>query len=771
MSGVWSVMKMLKYLLLFLITTNIFAMQSSYYDLKLPRWTNKLNVITYSSLDQQLQETVDPNLETVMDRIISYLELKYANDPAARKFITDKYNNLLSLQLYFAWAKQQSDKDTYCNLIKKLNSIATSGNLSVQQLEQKVITNNIYGYSTPIEIKLEDVFKEVIANIFCLSSFVKRDDDFGQMIYMLHDSPTIWPTEQYSIVLPLNLAQLRQLLQQNIIHNNMLVYIVSDNSTTAVLKLNNNYHYYSSGGIKILNLEGLTKAIAEEYSFKSDSFMALGFLMVSLGQDGANGDEYPDHMNIFAMLHEYAQVEYYKSEVCALAKKIGCIKSAQYFTNVQLYLQKMQESIDDAIRNKNTTKVINLLKKQILDFSLNKENFNFLIMAVKIGNIDAIEFLLTNFKSNEYSREVNMQDGNGWTPLMHAVSDGNYAIVKLLLAHPAIDIHAVDNIFGSNALMIAVKNGNEKIIKELLKKGADVNSRDNSECTVLSYAIAGGQTKIVELFITASGYSYSSDWFNQSTLMEAVDSRNLQLVEVILQHMDKSNINDKDGGGRTALMHAVCSGSSLIVEKLLTKNAGIDERDLEGDTALVLAIKNEQIPIVRILLQYKANINYAYGIFKETALMYAVKFNNEELVKLLIDNPNIDIYAKNNEGNDALLLASYYGHRQIVIDILQKHTDFNVKNKYGWNALMLAASIGETQLVSMLIQKGINIDAVNDEGLTTLMLAVAADKIETIKELLDKGANAAIKSKDGKGALEMALCKKNIEVVKLLREF
>lgn len=73
--------------------------------------------------------------------------------------------------------------------------------------------------------------------------------------------------------------------------------------------------------------------------------------------------------------------------------------------------------------------------------------------------------------------EVNMIDGDSRTPLMHAIlaEDADPSIVKLLLAHGA-DVNAVDRGQKWTPLHFAVRDGNEKIVEQLLDAGASVDA-------------------------------------------------------------------------------------------------------------------------------------------------------------------------------------------------------------------------------------------------------------------------------------------------------
>ena len=81
------------------------------------------------------------------------------------------------------------------------------------------------------------------------------------------------------------------------------------------------------------------------------------------------------------------------------------------------------------------------------------------------------------------SREVDIVDEAGWTPLIIASSAGHQDIVEMLVTKGA-NINAVTS-EGRSALLYAASKGREKIVEYLLSKGADPNKADKLGATPL----------------------------------------------------------------------------------------------------------------------------------------------------------------------------------------------------------------------------------------------------------------------------------------------
>ena len=79
-------------------------------------------------------------------------------------------------------------------------------------------------------------------------------------------------------------------------------------------------------------------------------------------------------------------------------------------------------------------------------------------------------------------------DGGGWTLLHFAAAEGRRE-VALFLIHHGLDVNAVTN-EGMTPLQIAIRcHAKEEIVKQLLKRGANPNIKDQDGCTPLMDAV------------------------------------------------------------------------------------------------------------------------------------------------------------------------------------------------------------------------------------------------------------------------------------------
>lgn len=121
---------------------------------------------------------------------------------------------------------------------------------------------------------------------------------------------------------------------------------------------------------------------------------------------------------------------------------------------------------------------------------------------------------------------------------------------------------------------------------------------------------------------------------NKATPLILSCYRNNEAVALYLS--DKvSNMNYNSGMG-TALMAAIMSGNKVIIEKLISKKADLDQKDTQGKTALIYATFNNNLETVQLLIKAGANSKLA-DIENRTALDYA-KFNKNTQLIILLNN-------------------------------------------------------------------------------------------------------------------------------------
>ncbi|KAM4525439.1 ankyrin-3-like isoform 2-T2 [Odontesthes bonariensis] len=123
---------------------------------------------------------------------------------------------------------------------------------------------------------------------------------------------------------------------------------------------------------------------------------------------------------------------------------------------------------------------------------------------------------------------------------------------------------------------------------------------------------------------------------------------------------------------------------------------------------------------------------------------------------------------KKTDVNACYLRAARAGNIEKALEYLKNGVEINICNQNGLNALHLASKEGHVEVVAELIKHGANVDAATKKGNTALHIASLAGQKEVVKELATNGANVNAQSQNGFTPLYMAAQENHLEVVQFL---
>uniref|UniRef100_A0A669E903 Ankyrin 3 n=1 Tax=Oreochromis niloticus TaxID=8128 RepID=A0A669E903_ORENI len=125
---------------------------------------------------------------------------------------------------------------------------------------------------------------------------------------------------------------------------------------------------------------------------------------------------------------------------------------------------------------------------------------------------------------------------------------------------------------------------------------------------------------------------------------------------------------------------------------------------------------------------------------------------------------------RRSDSNASYLRAARAGNLEKVLDYLKSGVEINICNQNGLNALHLASKEGHVEVVAELLKLGATVDAATKKGNTALHIASLAGQTEVVKELVTNGANVNAQSQNGFTPLYMAAQENHLEVVRFLLE-
>ena len=197
---------------------------------------------------------------------------------------------------------------------------------------------------------------------------------------------------------------------------------------------------------------------------------------------------------------------------------------------------------------------------------------------------------------------------------------------------PSIGHLAVEPSPWDEPIIVAAATGVIQEVQEDLGKEMDINVHDcNFGKTPLSWAAERGHDQILQLLL-----EHNAD---------------VECLEAI--------------HGRTPLLEAVANGRETVARDLMKAGASLEARDTDGETLLLLATREHDISMVKLLLRKKADPNVQDLQSGQTALSRAAAEGNRAILNVLLDyNAATDI--TDNSGRKPLSLSLEQGHEEIA---------------------------------------------------------------------------------------------------------
>ncbi|XP_041466973.1 uncharacterized protein LOC121417356 isoform X2 [Lytechinus variegatus] len=291
-----------------------------------------------------------------------------------------------------------------------------------------------------------------------------------------------------------------------------------------------------------------------------------------------------------------------------------------------------------------------------------------------------------------------------------AVRSGDYERVENILqrrSHEVVNVDARDRETGNTALMWAVIKGHIKLIRLLLKYGADVTLRNAATECVLDLTEDRQIRKLLLESVLRKGVS-------PRHLLQAAWQGNAQVVRQLLNESKILDINCRNSDGFTPLL-------------LVT-------RDVDLFESIGSALESyDPLAVIEELLRHRAD-PIATDRESHTALHYVSSGSSQLTDELAIRLMAIPSLANSCDGRSVapIHVASKSGSVDVVVALLDHGVDVNTRGYAGSTPLHLSAQAGQTQVANTLLNHGADITIVDDSGNT----AVDVAKTKRMKSVL-----------------------------------
>lgn len=308
-------------------------------------------------------------------------------------------------------------------------------------------------------------------------------------------------------------------------------------------------------------------------------------------------------------------------------------------------------------------------------YSMDEETLNkMLIEGAKNGDMALTEQAL------DLRPNANFQDSNGKTALIYAVINGDEKMVRLLLLSEGAKTYIQDN-EGETALTIALIGKKKAIVKILLEYGESLDLPNK-----IMQEVSSDMSNLIQ---------------NEKLLRAAQKNDIAQVQEALKEGADVNWLRNRDDfRDKSALIYAVHNGNIWLVKLLLDSKADVNQC-VRKETALGEAISKNRKDIVKLLLQYKADPNIRISLAQYAALTRAIIYKNKDIFKLLLE-AGADPDTQDKYKHTPLTDAVERGLEEEVIMLLKAGALLDLRDRYGKTALDIAIEKKNKKLESLI---------------------------------------------------------------------
>jgi ankyrin repeat protein len=339
------------------------------------------------------------------------------------------------------------------------------------------------------------------------------------------------------------------------------------------------------------------------------------------------------------------------------------------------------------------------------------ETGSVLMAAARTGNPEVIKSLLAAGADANFAERF-----SGQTPLMWAAAEGHPEAVKALIAGGAkVGAQAHDK---RMALFYAVRKGDIESVKILLAAGADVNERlepeEIQDCEICRHFPPGttyskvGDSVLVIAIMNAN-YDVADFLLNKGADPNAAGTHWSPLHALIrTRNYEETQFPAPKGTGKLDSLefarHLLAHGAnpSARAEGYTTERSSGDQNyeEFKGATPFFLAAKAADLPILRLLLEAKADyttpiethttpLMVAAGVGCVTGQWIEPEHDVLETVNLLVEKLGADVNARNDRNENAVHGAACRAMDSVVQYLADKGAKLDVKNADGMTPLDL----------------------------------------------------------------------------------
>ncbi|KAL8627130.1 hypothetical protein Q9189_007160 [Teloschistes chrysophthalmus] len=345
--------------------------------------------------------------------------------------------------------------------------------------------------------------------------------------------------------------------------------------------------------------------------------------------------------------------------------------------------------------------------------------------------------------------DVNTADSSrsDFTPLMLAASHKREEIVMMLLRIPSLDVNmqTTDDTSATTALNIAASLSNvEEVLRILFEMptGVDVNQQSTDGRSALHEAAYFDYCETIIILFENGASTYLRDGADHSPLCVAEHRNNIEAMELLQKLRSQEGTRDYDK------------------DRLLRPTQSTLDSTKGG---FLTSVRFNKKDAVQAYIQESKDDPNVVDLDKRSALHIAILHNHIEILKLLLESPNIKINTLDCVGRSPLHWTAWYNNSPAADLLVGAGAELELKDHFSATALGTAINGRHSDTTIVLLEAGA-VPRENDVQ-AALQLAAQLGSEGLVERLVPMGGNPERKDENGKTLVKRAEAWENWRVV------
>lgn len=322
-----------------------------------------------------------------------------------------------------------------------------------------------------------------------------------------------------------------------------------------------------------------------------------------------------------------------------------------------------------------------------------------------------------------------------------------FTAITLLASLTCVSLLAAEPKPNRPPLVEAIRKGDSAAVRQLVKAGENLNSRDGYGNTPLHWAALTSHERMVESLLEAGADVRATNNAGATPLHWGVGSE--RVVGLLLGAGANPNAHSLAGG--TPLHAAAGRPESFAqVKRLLDAGAEVDAARIPTtpfeprDTPLSLAAFMGDERTVRLLLDRGASPGGTGGPNSPFPPVAAATFaGREKILKMLVERGG-SVNCDDEFAGNALNIAFYSQHTHLIPFLLEQRPDLHKKSSFGEGTPPMVWSAhdesGDPTFAKILLDHGLDVNEPTSAGNTALSWALKRGETPLVAFLRSKGA-------------------------------